>query len=152
MMGAIALGWMFLIGGAAWAAPVTKAQVHAVVDDIARHVGADYVFPAKRAAIVAALRKDDAADRYDLRSPQTFAAALTKVMRAVSHDKHMYISWKPAQYQALKAPPQGGKSDAYYAAMAARENEGFTAMRVLGGNVRYVRWAAVDWSGKPTIP
>ena len=150
-IGACVLGWVLLVGSAASAAPVAKAQAHAVVDAIMRHVEAVYVFPEKRAGIVAALRAADAAGRYDRQSPQALADTLTRDMRAVSHDKHMYINWKPAQYQALKTSSQSEKSDAYYAAMAARENEGFTAMRVLGGNVRYVRWASVDWSGKPTI-
>lgn len=132
---------------AAVVASLTPAQRAAVLAEIRAKVSELYVFPEKRAAIVAALTRAEKAGRYNLDSPVAFAEAVSKDLAAASHDKHMYLIAAPAEYAALSAPAATAEAEAqaFWRERALRENHGLTETKILPGNVRYLKVAGFHW-------
>ena len=131
---------------AAASAPVTAAQRKALIAAAMGEVQKDYVFPEKVPAIVAAIRAADRAGAYALADSNALAARLTEDLRKASGDGHLYLRWDPKQFAGLG---QGGKeqeSAAYWAEMAHRMHHGITELRVLPGNVRYMKVQAFFWT------
>ena len=131
------------------AAAMTPAQRDAAFAAIVAQLQARYVFPDKVPAIVAALNTARAGGRYDLDAPQAFAQRITEDLHAASGDGHLYLTYDPGQYAAATAAGAGSEdkagADAYWRAMARREHHGLAEIRILPGNVRYLRISAFHW-------
>jgi len=131
------------------AAPLSAAQREATVADIIRLVEQRYVFPDRVPAMTSRLREALAAGRYDGAASAVFAQQVTEDLREASGDRHMYLSYSPAEYAAATA--DGGEEDegpalaALRAREAERTNHGLSEMRILPGNVRYLRITGFRW-------
>lgn len=128
---------------------ISAAERGKALDEIRAIVSKFYVFPERRAAIVERLTQAQAAGRYDLDDPFAFAGAVSADLAAASHDRHMYINVDPAQYAAATAPAASddgsGQSNAFWRNLALENNHGLTEMRVLPGNIRYLKLAPFHW-------
>jgi hypothetical protein len=124
----------------------------ALVTELARKVRDIYVVPEKRGPIAARLEAALRAGRYSRsEDPQVIAELITADLAAVSNDGHMYLRYNPEEAASRAAPAAaGGEADRYFAQLAARSNDGITEMRVLPGNIRYLRYDAFHWRGAPT--
>lgn len=124
--------------------PTERARA---LDEVRAIVRESYVFPEKRAAIIDRLTAAQAAGRYDLDDPFAFAAALSADLTEASGDRHMYINVDPAQYAAALLPAADGDSQtaAYWRGLAMASNHGLTEMRVLPGDIRYLKIAPFHW-------
>lgn len=131
---------------------ITVAEAHAIVDKELDLVGKTYVFPEKRAGIVAAIRAKEQAGAYDITNPADLADKLGSDVIAASHDKHMWIQYDPAQFKAIQAPQNDPGADAYFARALKRANYGYREMKVLAGNVRYVNLTTFNWASKSSPP
>ncbi|HEY3859606.1 MAG TPA: S41 family peptidase [Gammaproteobacteria bacterium] len=122
---------------------VRETALHAIEAAIRK----DYVFPELKAPLVAKLEQADAAHRYDGDDADTFSQHVTEDLQAVAHDGHLYLDSDPDEYAAERAPPKSDKGmDAYYRAVAIRENSGLTDLRILPGNIRYLKLTAFHWT------
>lgn len=106
-----------------------------------------YVFPEKRAEISKALRDAQGAGRFDVDSPAIFAERITDELQRASHDSHLYVRSAPDWYAAAVAPAgEDSSSAAAYERMSAlQDNHGLVEMKVLLGNVRYLRITGFSW-------
>jgi hypothetical protein len=143
---------LMLFATAAGAAGLTREEVRKVIDDVAANVETYYLFPDKRPAIVGALRAAQSAGRYDVTDAGELARRITEDLRATSGDKHLSLVLNPAQYAALTKPDDAPSAD-YEIQRSRSRNAGVEELRILKGNVRYVRitnflWAG-DESGRP---
>lgn len=132
-------------------APLSAARRAALLAGIKAQVNALYVFPEKHAAIVAALTRSEKAGRYDLASPLAFAEAVSGDLAQASGDRHMYLTFDPAQAEAAATRPADAE-DAFWRARALRDNHGLGEMRILPGNVRYLKLTAFLWTGDRSAP
>jgi hypothetical protein len=141
---------LLALGTAVAAAPtLTREQGRAAIDEVLRLVGAHYVFPDKRAAIVAAVKAARDAGSYDVANPQEMAEKLTVDLAKASGDGHLYMNYNPAQFADLSRPTRSEPSR--FALDTGRErNDGYDEQKVLAGNVRYVRVSGFIWSEKTT--
>ena len=131
------------------AAPLTADHRASAVAAIIAAVETRYVFPERVSAIRDRLNEGLSAGRYDTAEPTVFAERISADLRASSGDGHMYMSSAPAQYAAAVAS-DGDVFDnpellAIWAAEARRANHGLTEMRILPGNVRYLRISQFHW-------
>lgn len=125
---------------------VTPAQTAAVLAEIKKQVRESYVFPERREAIIKALDAAQASGRYAVTDPFELAARIGEDLGASSRDKHMGLSWSPAQYATATAPRTAASDDgSYWRSRAIRENSGLTEQKILPGNVRYVKLAPFLW-------
>ncbi len=135
---------------AATSGRITAADRTRALAEIRRLVAERYVFPERREAIIDRLTRAERSGRYARDRAEDFVRAVTEDLSAASHDGHMYLLYDPAQYAVRSAPPQaggaaGGDEDAYFTAMALRDNHGLTEMRILPGNVRYLKISLFLW-------
>jgi hypothetical protein len=131
------------------AATLTAAQRAAAVAAIISAVEARYVFPDRVPAIRDRLNEGLSGGRYDTADPGAFAERISADLRSSSGDGHMYMNNAPAQYAAAVAS-EGDVFDnpelaAIWAASARRTNNGLAEMRILPGNIRYLRITQFHW-------
>ncbi len=128
---------------------ITAPQRTAAIAEIVRHIGERYVFPDRVPAITSRLKEGLASGRYNQDNPTTFANLVTEDLRAASNDRHMYLNYAPAEYAATLAAkgdkPDNSALDAMWNRQALRANHGLEEMRILPGNVRYLRITDFQW-------
>jgi hypothetical protein len=127
---------------------MTPAQRDKALEEIKAVFQKTYVFPEKVPTILSKLDESRKAGRYDVTNPSEFATLITADLRDSSHDRHAYLSYDPARFAAAQNPPkEGADSDlaAYDAAEARRDNFGLTELRLLPGNIRYLRITGFEW-------
>lgn len=126
----------------------SRSEAKAAAAEVARLVARDYVYEARRAPLVHALKTAPVTgESVDARE---FAESLTLRMRAVSPDKHLRMSWSPDEYRRLAAEqrPSSGPTSAEagrWAVEARRSHHGISDQRLLAGNVRIVRITDFWW-------
>lgn len=125
-------------------APAASPQSDTVAEVITL-VDAHYVFPEKRAAIVAALRAAEKAGRYDTPDPKELGARLSEDLRAAGHDKHLWVRYDPDGYKERSNPAVDVEDTPWSLATAKRRNDGYEEMRILDGNVRYLKVTNFMW-------
>lgn len=138
---------LLLFPAAAASQPVAPAQAEAALSEMERLVRERYVAVDKREPLAAVLRAGRASGRYGVTDPHELAVRVTEDLRAASGDGHLSLSWDPAEHAQLSAAPAGqdaGEADAY-AEEARRANHGLGEMRILDGNVRYLRLDTFHW-------
>ncbi|MBN9686446.1 MULTISPECIES: S41 family peptidase [unclassified Corallococcus] len=127
-------------------ARLTAAERDAALASIQAELQRTYVFPEKRAALVERLERERKAGRYNVDSPAEFAERVTADLSDASKDRHLYLVNDAARYAASKAPrARETDTDAYWRQRALREHHGLTVLRVLPGNVRYLKVAGFHW-------
>lgn len=128
---------------------LTAPQRRVAIDEIIATIRTRYLLPERVPVIEKRLRESLAAGRYDVDSPGVFAERVTEDLRASSEDRHMYLNVDPAQY-ALARDAKGDAEDdpavaAYWRRLAERSNHGLPEMRILPGNVRYLKVSGFQW-------
>lgn len=122
----------------------SQGEARAAVQEVIRLVETSYVFPEKRTAIAGALKKARDAGRYDVPTPQELAERVTEDLFATSNDGHLNLKFDATQFRDLQRPRTGLVSP-FTADSARRRNDGYEELRVLSGNVRYVRVTNFMW-------
>jgi hypothetical protein len=122
------------------------ARVIANVSDVVRR---RYVFPDRVDTILARLRQAQADGRYERLDCGALADRISDDLRAASGDGHLYLIRDPARFDALtrsaSAAASGDADAAYERRAAQRDHHGLTEMRILPGNVRYLKIAGFEW-------
>jgi len=132
------------------ATPFSSADARGVVEKSIDLISRNYVFPEARAGIVATLKANEAAGRYDVSDAGTLAERLSPDLAAAGDDKHLWIKFDPAHNAALRKPTSAGGSDDFSVQQGRAHNQGYEELRVLPGNVRYLNLTAFYWNGAVT--
>lgn len=136
--------------GAATAAPA-RVDGRTVVAEIRRLLAANYVIPEVRPKLDSILAKGLAEGRYDTSDPSVLLDRVNADLTAVARDKHLSLEYNPRQAAEIAAEPAHQPEDSGPSAeqmrQAQRRNHGFTEMKVLPGNVRYVNMQGFVWVG-----
>lgn len=136
-------------------APVSPQERHAVIEQIALQLAEHYVFPEVARKAGAALAAREQAGAYAaLTDPAAFAEALTHDLQEVAHDRHLGVSVKPPQAPGATPQPPGRPDPAAEQAAARAANYGFREVRLLPGNIGYLRLDAfmpADVGGRTAV-
>jgi hypothetical protein len=133
------------------AAAFSAAQRQTVLNDILAVFEQQYVFPEMRPRIAERLKSAERDGRYATDDANEFAERVTEDLREVSNDKHLSLSVDPAGYAAATAQGHDDQSDLeVWQRLAVRDHHGLTEMKILGGNVRYLRISRFDWINDQT--
>ncbi|HJQ41133.1 MAG TPA: S41 family peptidase [Thermoanaerobaculia bacterium] len=130
------------------APPADKpSDFSAVINDVAANIGSYFLFPEKRAALVAALREAEKKGRYRLTDASVLAGRITEDLFAASGDRHVSLTLDPAEYAALSSDDaQPASVEDYEETRARATNSGIAELRILPGNVRCARITSFIWS------
>jgi hypothetical protein len=86
------------------------------------------------------------AGRYGVGDPFLFGERVTEDLREVSHDGHLSFHYAPAECAASIAPSSGDHgSAAQWRRQATRDHYGLKELKVLPGNIRYLRVTGFEW-------
>ncbi|HEX8239157.1 MAG TPA: S41 family peptidase [Allosphingosinicella sp.] len=151
----IALAPALAVAQPAAAPAVAPADGRAVVTALRKLLAENYVLPEVRPKLDSALAKGLAAGRYDISDPGVLVERVNADLAAVTPDKHLGLQYDPRQSAdlaaALAAQPASRPDDdtpsPEQIRQAQRRNHGFTEMKVLPGNVRYVNMQGFVWVG-----
>lgn len=130
-------------------AELSPTQAHAVIAETVRLIDSVYVVPERRQAITGKLQDAERAGRYATVDPVAFARRVSDDLQAVSGDKHLALHWSPAEYAATSTAARVGRDHRagaeYYAGLGRRRNQGVEELRILPGNIRYMRYTNFLW-------
>jgi hypothetical protein len=103
-----------------------------------------YVFPEIAKKMEDAVRARQKTGEYDsVTDGEAFAKTLTEHFQAVSHDKHLRVSFSPARVPEMPEIPSGPpppEAVAQYRQQMERMNCGFDKVEILSGNVGYLKF------------
>lgn len=137
----------------ATARELTAGERTAAIDAVLQALEGQYVIPDRVPAIREAVQAAQAAGRYDLADPRTFARAVTEDLRRAGNDGHLYMSYDPEQFAAAgRAPPRGPNPEleALWTARYRASNSGLVEQRILPGNARYLKVSSFGWINDET--
>jgi hypothetical protein len=141
---ALVVAWS---GGRAWAQPapqpLTVSERRQVTELLGQELRKHWVIPEIGKKLEGTLLGKLRAGAYDaIQDPAAFGTAITKDVVAITQDRHFHLFFAPERAKAERAAPDSA------AAKAARDQElkedqefnfGFQDVRILGGNVGYIR-------------
>ncbi len=119
------------------ARPLTADLRKSTLEEIARALEANYVFPEVGSTMAAMLREKARTDAYGtIETASEFARRVTDDLREICHDKHLGVRVGEAQNFHGGGPMRRrGTADD-----ARRENFGFKQVELLPGNIGYIRF------------
>lgn len=120
----------------------------AALEQIRARVASTYVYPERRGAIADRLTASAAQGRYDTSDPIVFAQRVSEDLLAATKDSHLYLRHEPDWFKSALAAPQPGEDEQRnrLEAQVAREtNHGLMEMRILPGNIRYLKIEGFAW-------
>ena len=136
----------------AWAGERLSAQQRdTALQAIKNEFQEGYVFPEMRPKIVERLDASQRAGNYNTDDPIQFADRITRDLREVSDDRHLSLRVDATAYAAAKSEPKSDAGEeAYYRRLAERSNHGLSEMKILPGNIRYLRVTGFHWINDET--
>lgn len=128
---------------------VAPAPVAATIAAARKEVLARYVLPETAAKLDAALARAESQGAFSGLSGEALAVKINAVMRTVTADGHLSVSYDPATAAELAAHPDSNEEDPdlpeSYKRDMIRSNGGVVRMEVLPGNLRYVDYRGFMW-------
>ena len=125
---------------------LSARERQAVLQAVEAAIAKNYVFPDLRAKIIERLEQAQRAGRYDDDDSRVFAARVTEDLRADSHDRHLSLRADPAAYAAAMAPEDSDDGESAFQREGARQDHhGLAELKILPGNIRYLRITEFEW-------
>jgi hypothetical protein len=129
-------------------APADRFDPRAVVAEVRRVIAERYVLPERRPALDAILARGLASGRYDVAGPLALAERVNADLETVGHDRHLNFQYNPRQADQLAAGRRPQPDNTGYERQVRASNHGVTELRLLSGNVRYMRYDGFLWIGQ----
>jgi hypothetical protein len=144
-----------LISALGYGQSLPKKEMESAVHKMADLIDKNYVFPEKGKKM--ALYLVDEYKKGKLSSARTwkeFDSLSTRILQTFSHDGHMYVRYDPKTVKdlsAIKEVPEKGNfsyDPFYYGPEAVENNFGFREVKVLEGNMGYIKLNEINISEK----
>jgi hypothetical protein len=120
------------------------------MEAITQKIMSDYVHAERRTIVVKHITTLERGGRYRGLSPSEFAARVTGDLRAASPDKHLGLRHDPPAFAGLvtaggASGTRAERQDPHAFVQAGLKNDGYEELKILDGNVRYVRITGFHW-------
>jgi hypothetical protein len=156
VFGIISTILLCLCCNAGYAQSLPKKEVQLAIGKMSSLLEENYVFADKGKAIAAHLRKQFQEGKFAQAGTwKELDSLVTRALREFSKDGHLYVSYDPKMVQELsvgeekKAAPENFSFDPFYYGKDAIENNfGFKEVKMLEGNIGYIRLAEINLSEK----
>ena len=138
---------------------LSKKELESAITTIAKLIDDNYVFPEKGKRIATHLLQEYKNGKFNqIKDWNTFDSITTQSLRSFSHDGHLYVrndsktvkELLAAQNQAVdsKSTEQYSYDPFYYGTEAIEKNFGFREVKILEGNVGYIKLSEINISTK----
>jgi hypothetical protein len=136
-----------------------KEEIRAAVVKISDLIKSNYVFEERGNKIASHLTEEHRQGKFDsVKSWTEFASLCTKILHGGSNDGHLYVRHDAKTVKALSTAPEqeaaSGAENPFFHSKEARErNFGFQEVKVLKGNIGYIKLTEINISEKslPTM-
>jgi Peptidase family S41/N-terminal domain of Peptidase_S41 in eukaryotic IRBP len=134
-------------------APSTR-EVERAIRTISEIITDKYVFPDKGREIAKHLLQEFRSGKFkNVSSWEALDSIVTKALRDFSGDGHLYVKYDPAKVQELSSVKKDVNTDSgydsfYYGEEAVKNNFGFAEVKVLSGNIGYIKLSKINISEK----
>jgi retinol-binding protein 3 len=117
------------------------------IDAISARLTDYYVYPDVAAKMVAAVQEHEKHGDYNsITDGNEFAGALTQDLRAVSHDRHLRVTYNPYTLPQQPGSPESREPSpadrARFRAMLEQQNCTFSKLEILDHNIGYIKFGA----------
>jgi len=122
---------------------------------IKTQIRASYVYPERREKLIQRLAAAEKRGRYDTTDASVFAERVTEDLQAETRDSHLYMRYEPQWFASAQLAPPVGADDREIEVereIARHTNHGLAEMRILPGNIRYLKIEGFDWVADETGP
>lgn len=125
-----------------------EATRQKAIDAISQQLTDYYVYPDVAAKMVEAIRDHQKHGDYkSMVEGDEFADALTRDLRAVSHDRHLFVGYDPYILPADAGPSKGPhrpspEEEARFRKMLEHDNCAFSKVEILDHNIGYIKFGA----------
>ena len=120
--------------------PLDDSKRAAIVDSLLTALDEIYVFPEVATEMGDLVRGKLKKGKYDdLDNAQIFAERLTEDFQSISHDLHLNVDWMPPRPEREGEELTDQEMQERYLANAQKNNFGFKEVKMLPGNVAYIR-------------
>lgn len=122
-------------------APLTSTTQKQTLQLLQEELSMDYIDPKLALLMVDELQRQEGSGAYKaITDGNEFAGLLTKQLRSVSHDGHLFVAYSPAVSPEGNASVVPGPAEvARYRGVQKRDNCSFTDARVLPRNIGYLK-------------
>src|SRR5581483_7175780 len=113
------------------------------IDAISEQLNAYYVYPDVAAKMIEAVREHQKHGDYNsILDGNDFAEALTRDLRAVSHDRHLSVEYDPYLEKPGASDGPSPDDEARFRAMMEHDNCTFSKVEILDHNIGYIKFGA----------
>lgn len=117
------------------------------IDAISARLTEYYVYPDVAAKMIAAIQEHQKQGDYNsITDGSEFAGALTRDLRAVSQDKHLFVAYNPFTLPQQAGSPESREpspaEQARFRAMLEQQNCTFSKLEILDHNIGYIKFGA----------
>ena len=132
----------------------SSSEVERAIQTMSKIINDKYVFPAKGEMIAKHLSRELMNGRFkNVKSWKALDSIATKVLRDISGDGHMYVEYNPNTVKELSTITKDVEDNSsydpfYYGGDAVRNNFGFKEVKVLEGNIGYIKLSQINISEK----
>lgn len=133
---------------------LSAQEIETSVAKIAKLVESNYVFPDKGKTIAAHFLSEHRRGKFaGTKDWQAFGKTATGILRGFSNDGHLFVEYDPPQVRELTTPPADAtapdaESSFFYGKKARESNYGFSEVKVLDGNIGYLKLTQINISEK----
>lgn len=124
---------------------ISPAQADAAVAEVERLIREHYVLRDQREALARQIARGRTSGRYRHTDPNEVARLVTEDLERITNDGHMGLAWAPEDYAQMRSPGAPGPMEYQFLERARLTNHGLSSMRILEGNVRYLRIETFAW-------
>lgn len=152
--------WAFLLNSVnTLAQNPARKEITSAVTIIANLIEKNYVFASKGKIIAQHLLQEHKKGTFDsIKDWQMLGDKLTTSLRSFSNDGHLYVRYDTGKVKELleaskeetetASSKQPGYDPFYFGTAAIEKNFGFREIRILDGNIGYIKLSEINISGK----
>lgn len=138
---------------------LSKKELESAITAIAKLIDDNYVFPKKGKQIATHFLQEYKNGKFNQTNDwNTFGSIATECLRNFSHDGHLYVRHDPKTVKELTAaqhdPVDSNSTDQfsydpfYYGKEAIEKNFGFREVKILDGNIGYIKLSEINISAR----
>ena len=129
---------LFEISPSIYAQVLTKKEIADVINQIPDLIKENYVLNDKKQFISDAFSQNIKAKRYlGITNPDSLAKRITKDLRAISNDKHLYVEYRKGNQEKEEFDWETWEKEEL--TLEKKQNFGFTEVKILQDNIGYLK-------------
>jgi C-terminal processing protease CtpA/Prc len=121
---------------------IPPSEQKQVIDSVSSYLKENYLFPEKAEDMISKLNDKFTQGKYSsIRSYDQYGQAITRDLRSIKNDRHLWIWYNPEWIQNERSRLEGLTTGIDIGLVKAKkDNFGFKEIRILDGNVGYFRF------------